>query len=99
MIVRFHPLAERELISAALYLEQEAQLGEAFIDAYEDWERQIREFPESCPEIGMGIRKGVLARFKYLIGYKIKGEGRSRHIRILYIRHFSENRSNWNLRS
>jgi hypothetical protein len=31
MKVRFHPLAERELIAAALYLEQEAELGSDFL--------------------------------------------------------------------
>jgi hypothetical protein len=29
-------MAERELISAALYLEQEAGLGNEFLDAYEE---------------------------------------------------------------
>lgn len=98
MKVRFHPIAERELIAAALYLDQEAGFGSDFLDAYEAWESQIREYPESCPEIGMGIRKGLLQRFKYLIGYKIKGSGRSKHIRILYVRHFSQKRDDWTVR-
>lgn len=98
MKVRFHPLAERELIAGALYLDQEAGLGSEFLDAYEAWEANIRKFPDSGPEIGMGIRKGLLKRFKYLIGYKIKGTGRAKHIRILYIRHYSQNRKDWGSR-
>ena len=38
MKVRFHPLAERELIAGALYLDQKAELGSDFLDAYEEWE-------------------------------------------------------------
>lgn len=98
MKVRFHPLAERELIAAALYLDQEAGLGSKFLDAYEAWEETVRSHPESCPEIGMGIRKGILPGFKYLIGYKVKGAGRSKHIRILYIRHFFRSRADWTTR-
>ena len=70
MKVLFHPLAERELIAAALYLDSEVGLGAKFLDTYEAWEVQVAKYPESCPEIGMCIRKGVLPRFKYLIGYK-----------------------------
>lgn len=62
MQVGFHPLAERELIAAALYLDQEAELGSEFLDAYESWEANLRRFPESGPEIGMGIRKGLIKR-------------------------------------
>lgn len=98
MKVRFHPLAERELIAAALYLDKEAGLGSDFLDAYEKWEAKVREFPEFGPEIGMGIRKGLLQRFKYLIGYKIKETVRGKYIRILYIRHYSQNRKDWGSR-
>ncbi len=75
MKVRFHSLAERELIAAALYLDQEAGLGSEFLDEYADWEGLVQAHPESCPEIGVGIRKGLLKRFKYLIGYKIQRRG------------------------
>jgi hypothetical protein len=75
------------------------QLGAGFLEEYENWEIELKAHPEFCPEIGFGIRKGILKRFKYLIGYKIKGTGRSQHIRILYIRHFAQNRKDWNSRS
>jgi hypothetical protein len=99
MKVRFHPLARRELIAAALYLDKEAHLGADFLDEYEKWESELKVCPEFCPEIGMGIRKGILKRFKYLVGYKIKGTGRQNHVRILYIRHFSQNRKDWDSRT
>jgi len=46
MKVRFHPLAERELIAAALYLDTEAGGGAEFLKSYETWEAQVREYPE-----------------------------------------------------
>lgn len=98
MKVKFHPLAEQELISAAIYLDREAGLGSAFLDAYEEWQATVSKHPQSCTEIGMGIRKGIIPRFKYLIGYKIKGSTGSHYIRILYIRHYAQNREDWNAR-
>jgi hypothetical protein len=68
------------------------------LKSYETWEAQVREYPELCPVIGLEVRKGILPRFKYLIGYKIKGSGRSQHIRILYVRHFSQKRDDWTVR-
>jgi hypothetical protein len=38
MKVRFHPLDERELIAAALYLDSEAGLGADFLEEYGIWE-------------------------------------------------------------
>lgn len=95
MRVLFHPMARQELISAALYLEHQAGLGNAFIEEFDRWQRHIQQFPESCPEIGQGIRKGVLERFSYLIGYKIKGQAPDTHVRVLYIRHSSQDRRDW----
>ena len=61
MKVRFNKLAARELVAASLYLENEAGLGQAFIDAYESWEQQIKEYPKSCPEIGFGVGEYFIA--------------------------------------
>lgn len=83
MIVSFNRVAEQELVAAARHLESEARLGNAFLDEYEMWERQIMRFPESCPEIAPSIRSGFLPRFKYHVTYQVRGEA----IRILYIRH------------
>lgn len=82
MNVAFNRLAEAELISAARYLEAERSLGGAFLDEYAAWEAQVRQFPESCPEIAPGIRCGYLTRFKYHVTYAIRGKT----IRILYVR-------------
>jgi plasmid stabilization system protein ParE len=88
-------MARQELISAALYLEHQAGLGNEFINEFDRWQRHIQQYPESCPDIGQGIRKGILERFPYLIGYKIKGQDPSQHVRILYIRHSAQDRSDW----
>lgn len=57
--------------------------GAAFLAEYEEWEQQIRQFPESCPEIAPAIRLGYLKRFKYHVTYTQREES----IRILYVRH------------
>ena len=82
MKVSFNRLAEAELIAATRYLETERKLGNAFLDEYAGWEIRIRAYPESCPEIAPGIRRGYLSRFKYHVTYSLL----SGEIRILYIR-------------
>ena len=49
-------------------------LGAAFLDEYEAWEKQVRAFPRSCPEIAPGIRSGFLPRFKFHITYQLRGD-------------------------
>jgi hypothetical protein len=80
--VVFNRWAEAELVSAARFLEKENRLGEAFLAEYESWEKHVKKFPESCPEIAPGIRCGYLKRFKYHVTYLIHGET----LRILYVR-------------
>jgi hypothetical protein len=82
MKVSFNRLAEAELIAAARYLKAERHLGAAFLGEYAAWEKRIRDFPESCPEIAPGIRCGYLPRFKFHITYSV----RERTLRILYVR-------------
>lgn len=82
MKVSFNRLAEAELIAAARYLEAEGKLGNAFLDEYAEWEKRVRAFPESCPEIAPGIRCGYLPRFKYHVTYLVRGQS----LRVLYVR-------------
>jgi hypothetical protein len=82
MKVSFNRLAAQELIGAARKLADAANLGAAFLDEYETWEAQVKEYPLSCPEIATGIRRGYLRRFKYHVTYQV----RDQTIRILYIR-------------
>ncbi len=82
MKVSFNRLAEAELIAAARYLESERRLGSAFLDEYAGWEKRLRVYPESCPEIAPGIRCGYLTRFKYHVTYMV----RENSLRILYVR-------------
>jgi hypothetical protein len=44
MKVRFHPLAERELVAAALYLNQEAGLGADFLDEFADFSQNRKDW-------------------------------------------------------
>ena len=82
MKVSFNRLAGAELIAAARYLDAERNLGSAFLDEYAEWEKQIRAFPCSCPEIAPGIRCGFLARFKHHVTYALLPDS----LRILYVR-------------
>jgi len=82
MKVSFNRLAEDELIAAARYLEFERGLGSAFLDEYAGWEKRVQDYPESCPEITLGIRCGYLSRFKYHVTYLLRDDS----IRILYVR-------------
>ena len=82
MKVSFNRLAEQELIAAALQFEAEAHLGTAFLDEYQTWEKQVRAFPRSCPEIAPGIRSGFLPRFKFHVTYQVRADT----LRILYLR-------------
>jgi hypothetical protein len=92
--VVLHRLARAELIAAAKYLESEAGLGGEFLDAFENWERQVGQFPESGPLIGQGMRKGVLLRFNYVIAYEVRPEV----VRVLYFRHAKQSKADWTRR-
>ena len=83
MRATFNRLAAKELVAAAQYLQTETNLGSAFLDEYEVWEKRVLRFPGSCPEIAPGIRCGYLKRFKYHVTYTIRGDT----LRILYVRH------------
>jgi len=72
-----------ELIAAARQLDSKRKLGHAFLDEYEVWETQVKQFPNSCPEIAPGIRCGYLQRFKYHVTYRVCADV----IRILYVRY------------
>lgn len=82
MKVSFNRWAETELISAARYLDAERRLGGAFLDEYATWEKHVKQFPSSFPEIAPGIRCGYLSRFKYHVTYTVRDDV----IRILYVR-------------
>jgi plasmid stabilization system protein ParE len=82
MKVSFNRLAEAELIAAARYLEAKGKFGAAFLEEFAAWESLAKQFPESCPEIAPGIRRGYLSRFKYHVTYTVRGQS----LRVLYVR-------------
>ena len=83
MKVSFNRLAMDELIAAARDLDLKAKLGHAFLEEYEKWEAQVKQFPNSCPEIAPSIRCAYLKRFKYHVTYRVSNDT----IRILYVRY------------
>lgn len=75
MKVTFLALAQQELDSAvAWYNEQATGVGEEFLDELDRAVRRAAIFPMSCPEIGPGIRRCLLARFPYGLIYGADGE-------------------------
>ena len=78
----FHPLAERELIDAARYYEQESPgLGTSFLTAVERCERAIVAYPGAGVSIHGEIRRRLLQVFPYALLYKAGPEG----VRILAV--------------
>ena len=75
MTVRFLSLARQELDDAHDWYEQQcAGLGREFLDEVDRVVRRIRRYPESCAELALGLRRGLLARFPYGLIYGRDGE-------------------------
>lgn len=82
--VRFHRLADRELVEAAGYLDRESPgLGSIFIDAVQSCVSEIIEHPESGPVLRGFVRRRLVRRFPYSVLYSIEPD----HIRVLAIMH------------
>lgn len=72
MKVRFLAVAQNELDDAVdWYNDQAAGLGREFLDEADRAVRRTVSFPMSCPEIELGIRRCLLARFPYGLIYGI----------------------------
>lgn len=70
MIVRLTPEAQADLREAhAWYASREPRLGAEFLTAFEAVVRQIRDYPESAPEVQPEIRRALLHRFPYCVFY------------------------------
>jgi plasmid stabilization system protein ParE len=68
MSVTFHRLAERELLDAVAWYEQQARgLGADFLRAVEDACELLRRHPKAAPIVHGEARRLVLLRFPYNI--------------------------------
>src|ERR1051325_5190559 len=69
---RFHEAADAELTEAILYYDGKAPgLGDRLLADVKAATRGIELYPESAPEVDLGVRRKVLARFPYSLLYVV----------------------------
>jgi plasmid stabilization system protein ParE len=75
MKVRFVDAAREEMFEAADYLEdQEAGLGDRFLDEVDDALALIEHHPRAWQEIVRGLRRCRLMVFRYGLIYRLRGD-------------------------
>lgn len=88
----FHPEALTEYAEAVqYYLEQRAEIAQAFIDAVEDAIYRLRESPTRYVAIDEDVRRCMTRRFPYGILYTIEPD----YILILAVMHCSREPEYW----
>jgi plasmid stabilization system protein ParE len=55
------------------YDAQSPGLGDSFMDSLEQIVDLVAELPEAFPEIAVGLRRALLARFPYALYYRLDG--------------------------
>ena len=96
MRVRFLALAQREMDDAvAWYNEQSGNLGQEFLDELDRSVRRVVAFPMSCPEMGHGLRRCLLARFPYGIFYGVNNDT----LVVVAVAHLHRKPSYWSTRT
>jgi plasmid stabilization system protein ParE len=91
----FHPEALTEYAEAVqYYVEQRAEVAQAFIDAVEDAIYRIRESPTRYIVIDEDVRRCMTGRFPYGILYTIEQD----YILILAVMHCSREPGYWKSR-
>jgi len=69
--VIFRPEADNDVEGAvAWYSSERAALGLAFLDNLDRLLLRIRERPLQFPEVSMGVRRALMARFPYGVFFK-----------------------------
>lgn len=92
----FHRLAERELVEAVEYYENERRgLGEELLVEIEGAIVFLDRYPEAAPRVGRKVRSCVLPRFPYSLIYRQLATGQ---IRILAVAHHKRRPQYWTTR-
>lgn len=96
--VEFHPLFWNDVEGQAVYLQQEAELGEAFLDAVEGAIESVRQAPLHRAVLYGSTRHVLLPRFRrHVIHYEyFEAE---RRIRFYGLFHGAEDPAKWHRRS
>jgi toxin ParE1/3/4 len=91
--VVFHPLAEKELIDAAVYYEeQEPGLGKKYLTEVEHAINFISQYPEAGFTVRGFLRRLTLPKFPYYLLYRVLGNAQ---IRILAVAHHKRRPQYW----
>ena len=96
MRLAFLPPARREMFRAASRYDSESPgLGSRFLDAVRPALAAIGEYPSAHPPIDDQTRRILLARFPYVLVYRIDGNG---DVIILAVAHTSRKPGYWRRR-
>lgn len=91
--VIFHPLAEKELIDAAVYYEkQEVGLGGEYLAKFEHAINFIAQYPEAGFTVKGSLRRLTLPKFPYYLLYRTLGNAQ---IRVLAVAHHKRKPKYW----
>jgi plasmid stabilization system protein ParE len=91
--VVFHPLAEKELIDAAVYYEeQESGLGGEYLAEVERAINFITQHPEAGFTVKDPLRQLTLPKFPYYLLYRVLGNAQ---IRVLAVAHHKRRPKYW----
>jgi toxin ParE1/3/4 len=91
--VVFHPLAEQELIDAAVYYEEENQgLGLEYLSVVEHAANLLTRYPNVGSVVRGSIRRLILPRFPYSLLYRVVDK---EIIRILAVAHHKRKPRYW----
>jgi toxin ParE1/3/4 len=91
--VVFHPLAEKELIDAAVYYEeQESGLGGEYLAEVEYAIIFIAQYPKAGFTVKGSLRRLTLPKFPYYLLYRILGNAQ---IRVLAVAHHKRRPQYW----
>ena len=72
----YHPEFENDLTAAAVYYEQQRPgLGTEFLDAAEQTVETVMSAPERWPVRGGGVRRFLVARFPFVVRYRLTPAG------------------------
>jgi toxin ParE1/3/4 len=94
-MLHIHEEAEREFIEGAEFIaEDNYSASEEFIDEIEKGLREIEAYPFRYPRYAKHYRVKVIAKFRYSIFYRIRGED----VYVLAIYHTSRKPNRWKKR-
>ncbi|MCY3023239.1 MAG: type II toxin-antitoxin system RelE/ParE family toxin [Planctomycetota bacterium] len=90
--VIYHPDAQPEAITAAVYFEQRREgLGQRFLEDFDRAIADIRQHPEAWPALEGKYRRRQLRHFPYGIIYRVYPEA----VRVLAIMHLHQHPDYW----